>query len=52
MGSKVRAIAIFIAAVIFISAPGAVDAKRKKVKNVYRVAYTSALLGISGLRIE
>lgn len=46
MGSKVRALAIFIAAVVFISAPGAVDAKKKKVKNVYRVAYTySSSLG-------
>jgi hypothetical protein len=46
MGSKVRAIAIFIAAVLFISAPGAVDARQKRSKNVYRVKYTySSSLG-------
>jgi subtilisin family serine protease len=39
MGSKVRAIAIFIAAVILFSAPGAAEAKAKKKDLIYKVKY-------------
>ena len=40
MGSKVRAIAIFIAAVILFSAPGVADEKSKRKQLIYRVKYS------------